>query len=258
MTEQNKLAADSSVASTAGQPIQDKTPKPPGLMPKNIQAWVMLGLAVLMVIIMWLTGGKKAQTAPKSGTSTTQTPAPLEVNQAKITDLQNRIQELQREQQTALNQQNKLFTALQSEAQTSSPAQVSDPQSGAPSASDPIREERRKRAYLSLFSSNVALTYRKDLLQAESAVTNNPSISQNQPGQQPTFDQQLSQILQTLPPMPQPVAPAQLVSGSARQAGTTTTEEAEKKASESASKQSSPNPSALNAADGKNYVIFEG
>ena len=258
MTEQNKLSADSSVASPAGQPIQDKAPKPPGLMPKNIQAWVMLGLAVLMVIIMWLTGGKKAQTGPKSGMSAAQTQAPLEVNQAKIADLQNRIQELQREQQAALNQQNKLFTALQSEAQTSSPAQVSNPQSGAFSASDPIREERRKRAYVSLFSSNVALSYRKDVAQSESPVTNNPSATQTQPGQQPTFDQQLSQILQTLSPMPPPVVPAPLISGSARQAGTTTAEEAEKKASESTSKQASPNPSALNAADGKNYAIFEG
>ncbi|SRR5579883_1866931 len=255
MTEHNNLSADSSVASSAAQPIQDKAPKPPGLMPKNIQAWVMLGLAVLMVIIMWLTGGKKVQTAPKSGAPATQTPAPLEVNQAKIADLQTRIQELQREQQAALNQQTKLFTTLQSEAQTSSPAQVSNPQSGAPSASDPIREESRKRAYLSLFSSNVALSYRKDFAQSESPVTNNPSSLQNQPGQQPTFDQQLSQILQTLPPMLQPVAPASPVPGSGRQAETT---EAEKKASESTSKQPSPNPSALNAAEGKNYVIFEG
>ena len=37
------------VNSAATQPIQDKAPKPPGLMPKNVQTWVMLGLAVLMV-----------------------------------------------------------------------------------------------------------------------------------------------------------------------------------------------------------------
>lgn len=257
MTEQNKLSADSPVVSPAGQPIQDKAPKPPGLMPKNIQAWVMLGLAVLMVIVMWLTGGKKAQTGPKSGISAAQTQAPLEVNQGKIADLQNRIQELQREQQAALNQQNKLFTALQSEAQTSSPAQVSNPQSGASSASDTIREEHRKRAYVSLFSSNVALSYRKDLAQSESPVTNNPSAAQTQPGQEPTFDQQLSQILQTLSPMPQTLAPAPAVSTRGRQASATT-DETEKRASESSSKQSAPNPSALNAADGKNYVIFEG
>jgi len=246
------------ITSTAAQPIQDKAPKPPGLIPKNIQAWVMLGLAVLMVIIMWLTNGKKAQTAPKSGAPAIQNSAPLEVNQAKITDLQNRNQELQREQQAAINQQSKLFDALQGDTQTASSAQVTNPQPGAPEPEDPIQAERKKRGYLSLFSSNVALSYRKDLLQPESAVTNNPSSSQNRPGQQPTFDQQLSQILQTFPPMPQAVAPTPLVSGSARQTGTTTAEEAEKKASESTSKQLSPNPSALNAAEGKTYVLFEG
>ncbi len=258
MTEQNKLSADSPVGSPAAQPIQDKAPKPPGLMPKNIQAWVMLGLAVLMVVIMWLTGGKKAPTSPKSGTSSAPTSAPLEVNQAKIADLQNRILELQREQQAAINQQNKFFGAIQGDSPTAAPAQVTNTQPGAPQPEDPIQAERKKRAYLSLFSSNVALSYRKDLPPPDSAPTNNPSALQNQPRQQPTFDQQLSQILQTLPPMPPPVASAPLGSGSTRQAGTTKAEESEKQASESASKQPSPNPSALNAADGKNYVIFEG
>jgi len=246
------------VTSPAAQPIQDKAPKPPGLMPKNVQAWVMLGLAVLMVMIMWLTGGKKAQTAPKSGTPTIQNPAPFEVNQAKITEIQTRIQELQREQQAAINQQNKLFNALASENQTSSPAQVSNPQSGTGAVSDPIREERRKRAYLSLFSSNIALSYRKESPHPESAPPNNPFGLQSPQPQQPTFDQQLAQILQGLPPSPQPIAPFAPASTSTTKAATTTAEEAERKASESSSKQTSPNPSALNTADGKNYVIFEG
>jgi len=227
-------------------------------MPKNIQAWVMLSLAVLMVIIMWFTGGKKAQTALKSGTPSMHTPAPLEVNQAKIADLQSRIQELQREQQAALNQQNKFFGALQADNQTAAPAQVANPQPGSPPTDDPIQAERKKRAYLSLFSSNVALSYRKDLPQPESASTNNPVGVPSQPAQQPTFDQQLSQILQALPPTPQPPPLTPPVFGSARQAGTSTAEEAEKKTFETSSKQTSPNPSALNAAEGKNYVIFEG
>jgi type IV secretion system protein VirB10 len=258
MTEPNNVSATSPVASPAAQPIQDKVPKPPGLMPKNIQAWVMLSLAVLMVIIMWFTGGKKAQTALKSGTPSMQTPAPLEVNQAKIADLQSRIQELQREQQAALNQQNKFFGALQADNQTAAPAQVANPQPGSPPTDDPIQAERKKRAYLSLFSSNVALSYRKDLPQPESASTNNPVGVPSQPAQQPTFDQQLSQILQALPPTPQPPPLTPPVFGSARQAGTSTAEEAEKKTFETSSKQTSPNPSALNAAEGKNYVIFEG
>ncbi len=246
------------VSSPATQTIQDKAPKPPGLMPKNVQAWVMLGLAVLMVTIMWLTGGKKAPTTQKSGTPTVQNPAPLEVNQAKIADLQNRIQELQREQQVALNQQTKFFGALQSESQTAAPAQITNPQPAAAPTTDPIQDERRKRAYLSLFSSNVALSYRKDSPQPQSAPTNNPFGLQSAQPQQPTFDQQLAQILQGLPPAPQPFPPTLPVSTSVPKAGTTTAEEAETKASESSSKRSSPSPSALNAADGKTYVIFEG
>jgi type IV secretion system protein VirB10 len=259
MTEPNNLSATSPVASPAAQPIQDKAPKPPGLMPKNIQAWVMLGLAVLMVMIMWLTGGKKSQSVLKSGTPSTKTSAPLEVNQAKIADLQSRIQELQREQQAALNQQNKFFGALQADNQTAAPAQVTNPQPGSPPRDDPIQAERKKRAYLSLFSSNVALSYRKDLPEPPSTPSNQSEL-QSQPAQQPTFDRQLSQILQAFPPTPQPSPLTPPVSGSTptRQAGATTAEEAEKKPSESSSKQTSPNPSALNAAEGKNYVIFEG
>src|SRR5713101_3932131 len=92
--------------------IQDKTPKPPGLLPKNVQSWLLVGLAVLMVLIMWLTGGKKPVTPSRSVPLAPAVQAPLEVNEAKIVDLQNRIQELQREQilaQNALTQQNHIL-----------------------------------------------------------------------------------------------------------------------------------------------------
>jgi type IV secretion system protein VirB10 len=252
------------INSPAAQPIQDKAPKPPGLMPKNVQAWVMLSLALLMVIIMWITGGKKAQTAATSGTPGVQTPAPLEVNEGKIAELQSRIQDLQREQQIALNQQNKFFGALQSNAQTTAPAQVTNPTQPPPDTpTDPIQDERKKRAYLSLFSSNVALSYRNDLAQPESAPTaappnTNPLGLQGLPAPGADFNQQLSQILQGLPAAMQPTLPAPPVAANARQAGTTSAEETEKRTAESPSKETSPNPSALNSADGKDYVIFEG
>ena len=94
------------------EPIQEKTANPPGLLPKHVQSWLILGLAVLMVAITWLTGGKKQPTVPKTNASMVQTPLPLEVNETKITELQNRIQELQREQlaaQSALVQQNRFL-----------------------------------------------------------------------------------------------------------------------------------------------------
>jgi hypothetical protein len=231
------------INSPAAQPIQDKAPKPPGLMPKNVQAWVMLSLALLMVIIMWFTGGKKAQTAATSSTPGVQTPAPLEVNEGKIAELQSRIQDLQREQQIALNQQNKFFGALQSNAQTTAPAQVTNPTQPPPETpTDPIQDERKKRAYLSLFSSNVALSYRKEPAQPESAPsaaqsTTNSFGLQGLPAPGADFNQQLSQILQGLPPAMQPTPPAPPVAANARQAGTTTAEETEKRTTESPSKE---------------------
>src|SRR4029077_5640995 len=83
------------------EPIQDKVPKPAGLLPKNVQSWLILGLAVLMVLIMWLTGSKRPAPLSKGAASFGQTPAPAEVNEAKIIELQSRIQQLQREQTVA-------------------------------------------------------------------------------------------------------------------------------------------------------------
>src|SRR6266403_1035340 len=59
------------------EPIQQKTPKPPGLLPKHVQSWLILGLAVLMIVIMWLTGGKKQQNAAKASAPVAPQPLPV-------------------------------------------------------------------------------------------------------------------------------------------------------------------------------------
>src|SRR5260370_12067066 len=129
------------------EPIQDKAPKAPGLLPKHVQTWLIWGLAVLMIVIMWLTGGKKHQTAAKASAPVAQQPLPVEVNETKIADLQNRIQELQREQlaaQSALAQQNRFLGAGASDQQQ---AQSRYPP-GNPAAKpthDPIKSARIKR-----------------------------------------------------------------------------------------------------------------
>src|ERR1700734_4338423 len=92
--------------------IQEKAPKPQGLLPKNVQSWLLIGLAFLMVAIMWLTGGKKPPTPAKAASSGTPVEVPLEVNETKINELQNRIEELQRQQlvaKSALAQQTRLI-----------------------------------------------------------------------------------------------------------------------------------------------------
>src|ERR1700738_2704844 len=158
------------------EPIQDKAPKPAGLLPKHVQSWLILGLAVLMIVIMWLTGGKKQQTAAKANAPVQQKPLPVEVNETKIVDLQNRSQELQREQlaaQGALAQQNRLLSgAFPDQQQAQSNYAPNNPPGE--HTEDPIKAERRKRQYLSLFASNIALSYRKG------SVANQPGPSEAQ------------------------------------------------------------------------------
>src|SRR6266403_4976986 len=131
---------------TTPAPIQDKAPKPPGLLPKNVQSWLLIGLAVLMVLIMWLTGGKKPVTPSRSVPPTPAVQAPLEVNEAKIVDLQNRIQQLQREQilaQNALAQQNHILaTGNGNQDPQPGPSSGSSSNASPERAEDSIREER--------------------------------------------------------------------------------------------------------------------
>ena len=228
---------------TSPAAIQDKSPKPPGLLPKNVQSWLLVGLAVVMVLIMWLTGGKKPPAPPRSTPPAPAVPPPLEVNEAKIVELQNHIQQLQREQIVAQN-----ALAQQSHALATGP----DPQppqtlatGGAPQehAEDSIREERKKRDYLSLFASNVALSYRKN---AEGSPHPSETPSRSAPAQPDPVALQLAELLKPL----QPPGP---VSASPRK----------ESAPENDQKEGLVNPAARQAAvppaaTGKTYVLFEG
>ncbi|MGB9068877.1 MAG: TrbI/VirB10 family protein [Candidatus Acidiferrales bacterium] len=219
--------------------VQEKAPKPAGLLPKNVQAWLLIGLAFLMVAIMWLTGGKKPQAPPKTVSPATAAQAPEEVNETKIAEMQNRIEELQRQQmvaQSALAQQTRL---LGDAAQD--PEQPSTQQNGVHTppeqkAEDPILTERKRRDYVSLFASNVALSYRTP--PAHAAEAEAPSVS----APSDTDTAQVAQLLKQMqsPPAP-PVAPAP------DSAETATGRKDEAK-----------NPLAGNRAAGKTYVLFEG
>jgi len=218
--------------------VQDKAPKPEGLLPKNVQSWLLAGLAFLMVAIMWLTGGKKPQ-PPRSTPSAAPPAAPLEVNETKIAELQNRIEELQRQQlvaQTALAQQTRLLGGTQDAPPSQSTGASA---AGEEPHEDPIEVERKRRAYVSLFASNVALSYRKT--PARSAEFETPAA----PAALAAVPEapQLEQLLKQMQPSLVPVGPP-----------------AEKS---SERKEEPKNPAAVaagaaNAAAGKTYILFEG
>ena len=127
--------------------VQEKAPKPQGLLPKNIQSWLLIGLAFLMVAIMWLTGGKKPQMAAKAASSAVPVQAPLEVNESKIAEMQNRIQDLQRQElvaQAALAQQARQLGGATHESQSQQPGAGGTGEQRP--EEDPIHAERKRRA----------------------------------------------------------------------------------------------------------------
>lgn len=234
---------------TSPSPIQDKTPKPPGLLPKNVQSWLLAGLAVVMVAIMWLTGGKKPPTPARAIPPAPAVQAPLEVNEAKIIELQNRIQELQREQtiaQNALAQQSRILGPTTGDPQSSGTTGPTS-NSSVERPEEAIQAERKKRAYLSLFASNVALTYRKSPAPAERRETEGSSSPVAPPS-----DLNAAQLAALLAPL-QPQVQGQLPAPALRKDSAAENERKEESKSPAAAPAGAPA-----AATGKTYVLFEG
>jgi type IV secretion system protein TrbI len=223
--------------------IQDKSPKPPGLLPKNVQSWLLAGLAVVMVLIMWLTGGKKPTAPSKAAPPAPAVLPPLEVNEAKIVELQKRIEDLQREQivaQNALAQQTRAL-GPGTEAQA---AQASPPSANYSERSeDAIQAERKKRDYLSLFASNVALSYRRGPSAPQAHEENGSTVPA-------TADASPAQLAELLKPLAPPAVPA-----AAPTVPKTSAEETRKE--ETRSPVAAP-AGAPATATGKTYVLFEG
>jgi type IV secretion system protein TrbI len=225
--------------------VQEKAPKPPGLLPKNVQAWLLVGLAFLMVAIMWLTGGKKPPTAAKTLSPIAAAQAPAEVNETKIAEMQNRIEDLQRRQlvaQSALAQQTRLLGAeTQDPQQTPQSMGVTPPPEQ--KAEDPIVTERKRRNYVSLFASNVALTYRTPPPHAAAGPeTAAPAASSA------TSESDAAQMAQLLKQMQVPAGSPVVPSPATNDTSETM----------NGRKEQNKIPLAENRAAGKTYVLFEG
>jgi type IV secretory pathway VirB10-like protein len=228
------------------EPVQDKAPKPPGLLPKNVQSWLLISVALLMVLIMWLTGAKKPRNT-KPASLPTLAEAPYEVNEAKIAELQTRIQDLQRQQlaaQSALAQQSRLLGAAPPEPSSGQPL----PGGSQPveAAQDPIRAERKKRNYFSLFASNVAVSYRKtassEARPGETALAP-ANVGTPIPSSPESESAQLAQLLKEMPSGP-PL--------------TSTAASTNSPPDTSARRKEDIKPAPPNLATGKTYILFEG
>src|SRR5262249_2572790 len=152
-----------------------------------------------------------------------------------IVELQNRIQELQREQavaQNALAQQSRALSA----APEPQPGSVAT--SGAPQehTEDLVREERKKREYLSLFASNGALKYRE----GAEARAQEPAP----PAPAPSDTARLAELFRSFEPATSASAPKSPVP--------------ENKKDEEQQRPAAASPGVPASATGKTYVLFEG
>jgi type IV secretion system protein VirB10 len=228
--------------------VQEKAPKPQGLLPKNVQSWFLLGLAFLMLAIMWMTGGKRPPTPAKAGSSAAPVQAPLEVNEAKIAEMQNRIQDLQRQQllaQTALAQQTRQLGVPSHDSSESQQPGFAGAGEQRPEA-DPIQAERKRRAYISLFASNVALSYRKTPANPQPTVPEAP-VAIPAPTPSGTDTSQIIQLLKNIPPTSSFSVPARNDSA-----------ETMRDRKEEAKGPAAVLATSANAAVGKTYILFEG
>ncbi len=173
MPEKNEQT-DAQNSSQLRGTIENKAPKPVGLLPKNAQQLVILGVAVVMVLIMWLTGGAKRTVKPAAGVSQRHTRAgsrsgsgprfqtdhPEGAGGDTATDFpigfsaapsfRTRRRRSARQRRRAAGRQR----TVQPGGVVGGSAQDAPPP-------DPVKEDKKKREYLSLFATNIAFTSRK-------------------------------------------------------------------------------------------------
>lgn len=165
---------------------RNQTSKPPGILPKNTQTWVIAGLSVVMVAAIALSGnGSKT----KMATTTPQQAGVIDPSAARIAEYRNRLEEETRKlsaEQAALNQAKqaaatsdpRVAAAMQANGGVTpySPAQPPAPDERQ-SARKQLEAERERKEYSSLFASNVALTLRKDPEDAAPASISPPTVA---------------------------------------------------------------------------------
>jgi type IV secretion system protein VirB10 len=162
--------------------VIDRRTTPPGVVPRHLQSWVLIGIAIVMVGIMSISGDRTpprsasasaasaalAGPAGASGSAIPPTPAVTDANQQRIEEFVQRIQE---QAQRLAGEQAELRMAKQALGvrpapldQSARPASNPEPRVQSPesrdvnNASDSLRQERLQRAYRSLFADNVAFS----------------------------------------------------------------------------------------------------
>jgi type IV secretion system protein TrbI len=266
---------DNSFAGTAVPEIQNKAQKAPGILPRNAQTWVIVIIAAVMIVVIAFSNSANPTPKPKSVSAPQQSASPP--NQRQIDQYRAMVDEearklaieRQRLDQAKLDSQNAAITA-QVPGQTI-PYQNPYAQGQYQAAGNGGKEnspeevqrialeaERKKREYNSFFSSNVALSYRKD---------QNPPAPGNSAGSDQAsailpslqaIGAELNTLRESRPNSTPPPTPVPSVEQGSRSAAPKVPGEAESETSRSPSAKTRVEERSLQEADGKTYRLFEG
>src|SRR5450759_3209054 len=136
---------DDTTSGPGAAPIHDQRSTPRGVLPRQLQMWLMVGLAVIILAIILFTGhaapAPRASAAMRTAEPSLMPPDRIQAYQRQLAEDEVR---LRRE-----------LAQAPGSARGGPPPAVREA-----SATDPIAEERRRRDYQSLFADNVALSRR--------------------------------------------------------------------------------------------------
>ena len=133
--------------------VQDKRKPAPGVLPKNAQTWVVMGLTTVIMLMLWVSGpAKGAKSSQKPDGAKTETVVGL-----SPAEIASRLEQERRDQQTPLTPAQRPFGQQPVDAPSRA---IANQGSAPPAEQDPIKQDLRRREYMARFASNVSLSYR--------------------------------------------------------------------------------------------------
>src|ERR1700746_3654047 len=138
------VAQTNEVENTAPN-VQDKRKPAPGVLPKNAQTWVVIGLTTVIMLMLWVSGPAKGAKSPqKTDVPKTETVAGL-----SPAEISARLEQQRREQQTPFIPPQRPL-GQQSGSRDFAPS-TGNQEAAMPVEEDPIKQDMKRREYTSRF-----------------------------------------------------------------------------------------------------------
>ncbi|MGH9159473.1 MAG: hypothetical protein ACRD2X_05765, partial [Vicinamibacteraceae bacterium] len=139
--------------STSPPPIDDRRQRPAGVIPRRLQTWAVITVALLMLFIMFTT----RPAPPGSATDINTAGDPTLDTQDQQRAAQTAIEQYRRQ----VDEHQRLLDQRQRTSSEAAKESVDDAYSASPAPPrDPMADERKRREYESLFASSVAHSVR--------------------------------------------------------------------------------------------------